>query len=324
MKAGGAANMSTPSEVGHAIGLYDLGSDPDDSFTSIDPAWTLIETNLPAALERLRDDSELDARVWLRVLVPHFASLFVRGAEFGPRYLSRFEAAGWSPEVMPEVFEPFNVNGGRLMELQRLLTPAMCTRWIVFHLPPAVPAINNELGLGPHMKADASGFLMPIDSSTVVLVMPNAGGEVVRWRKGRWWKPIEHVHISEEHATDLNQWMARLASEFIVGDSIATVERYKRWLDWDTSATPLFEGRWPSPRTRRLLEHEWYRAVSLVGARKPSETIDPANDIGPVVLSRGWVSPMFMIPVPGPGQDGIQNTRLKTVDHALVLDPTGL
>lgn len=325
VKPGGAAYMSTASDVGHAIGLYDLGgADLDDPFTSIDPAWTKIETNLPAALERLKNDPEIDARVWLRILVPHFASLFVRGAEFGPRFVDRFKAAGWTSDVIPSAFENPNINGGRLMELQRLLAPAMCTRWIVFHLPEGARAINNDLGLAPHMKVDALGWLMPIDSSTVVLVIPTPGGEVVRFRKGRWWKPIEHADISDQDAAGVNEIVARLASEFIIGDSIATVDRYTEALNQDAPAGPMMEGLWPSSSSLRAMEHEWYRAVSLVGASKPSESLDPINDIDPIVLNRGWVSPMFFVPVPDPGQESNQSTRLKIVDHALILDPTGL
>jgi hypothetical protein len=56
---------------------------------------------MPAAIHQLEVGGPLPANVWLRTLVPHVATLFVRGHEFEDRYMRRFRDA-WGREALRE------------------------------------------------------------------------------------------------------------------------------------------------------------------------------------------------------------------------------
>jgi hypothetical protein len=69
--------------------MYTLKLDAD-SPRQIDDSWTAYEERLMESLDALAaNPADLDAKQWLRVLVPFAPGLFVRGPDFGPRHDAR-------------------------------------------------------------------------------------------------------------------------------------------------------------------------------------------------------------------------------------------
>jgi hypothetical protein len=122
--------------IGFVNKLYDVSStglwlasgaeDPG----SVDRMISGYESQLPDVLDLLDlldRTARVPLRAWLRVLVPFIAAMFVRGRDFGARFEGRpvVRAAGASGRD--------NTNRARLLELQRLLAPVTCARWVVLH-----------------------------------------------------------------------------------------------------------------------------------------------------------------------------------------------
>jgi hypothetical protein len=173
----GKVFLAKPESIGFVNKLYDVSStglwlasgaeDPG----SVDRMISGYESQLPDVLDLLDlldRTARVPLRAWLRVLVPFIAAMFVRGRDFGARFEGRpvVRAAGASGRD--------NTNRARLLELQRLLAPVTCARWVVLHQAGGAPFIVNDLGLMPtrDLGLQQDGFAIPIGARSVVGVFP--------------------------------------------------------------------------------------------------------------------------------------------------------
>ncbi|MCH4249882.1 MAG: hypothetical protein LKF88_03295 [Microbacteriaceae bacterium] len=222
--------------IGYANGLYDV---PDHSAGSIDDVWKGIEEQLPQVFSEVSAPgvSTVDGRIWLRVLVPFVASLFVRGVEFNERYTERMEI-GFShlgdldsdPDLRA-VFESSTgqtgLNLARLMELQRILAPIMVGQWHVATITGGYKAISNDLGFFP-TQDQASGYVgmaIPIGPTTILAVFPRARNTILSWDGTRWVHPLywHEEAIPLGPPSGPNEAVASVATQFVFGPDLESV-----------------------------------------------------------------------------------------------------
>lgn len=155
---------TVPSRVGAVNGLYTLHAawQPD----TLDAVWTYYEMRLPRAIQSLTaNPMTLSASTWLQVLVPFVTSLFVRGREFGARYLQRDVVLTVALDAA-DLLSQDHINAGRVLEFQRLLAPVTAAEWTLLRAgDPSSSFITNDLGLTPVGHAPGTrtpGYAVPL------------------------------------------------------------------------------------------------------------------------------------------------------------------
>ena len=225
-----------------------------DETNLVDDLWAGYESHLPRAIEQLVSrERTLPAEVWLHTLVPFVASLFVRGKAYGIHYQ-----------------DSTNANSARIFELQRLLAPVTCARWLVVHsLDSDHPYITNDLALAPGFDTTAdlrNGWVIPLTRNAVLILMPQMNREVlVGDGEGSFHALIEHHDELPSDRKAINRGVARAAVECIVGPREADLVEHAAELESDApsphdSAWTQIPGKPRCPRVR------------LASTREPSRT----------------------------------------------------
>ncbi|MFV2045615.1 MAG: tetratricopeptide repeat protein, partial [Anaerolineales bacterium] len=257
----------------------------------IDRTWTEYEGQLHTAIADLVN-GQVDARTWIRVLVPFVACMLVRGPDFDKRYERRMRALGLDPEGGH--LSADNTNGVRLFELQRLLGPVAVAKWIVIRVEGEAKLINNDLGYAPFVNPGRgeAGIAIPLDLAHVLAVIPRTEGRVVLVRSDEWAPAIEHVSNPPDDHEGLNRALASIAQRFIFGSDEATVTR---WLeDAIGSVMP------PEPEQlgfitdplARAHEFTWHRLAAAIELA-PDEDIPWDFPLDWNLVAQGWAPPVF-------------------------------
>src|SRR5215212_4519681 len=182
----------------------------------VDSIWSEYERNLHDAITHLIE-GRLNAKTWIRVLVPFVACLLVRGPDFDKRFEGRMSSLGLDEES--ELLSEDNTNFARVIELQRLLGPVAVAKWKVIRTRGSGHLITNDLGYAPfaNRPAGESGIAIPLDLSHVLAVIPRDESQVAVVRSGEWVPDIEYTETLPGNHDGLNQTLSATAQRFIFG-----------------------------------------------------------------------------------------------------------
>jgi hypothetical protein len=229
----------------------------------LETVWSDYERNLNEAIDLLIA-GRLDGRMWIRILVPFVSAMLVRGPDFDLRFERRIRALGIDPRG--EHVSEDNVNGARLLELQRLLGPIAVARWAVIHIIANEPLLTNDLAYAPftNLATGDRGIAIPLSLSHVLTLSPRVKGEILRVVDGSWIPLLDHAQQREGIDGSLNQAISALSQRFLFGPDEPTVTRYLR----PRKAQPLP----PEPQQlgfitdplARAHEFTWHRLAAAV------------------------------------------------------------
>lgn len=280
--------------VGYVNDLYRVSRSPlwEGTQTSVDPELNGYEPALPRSLDQLDEAVLIEAAIWLRTLVPYVASIFVRGQDFMPRFMARPSLVSSGNFNTEE-----NANGARFIELERLLAPVCCARWVVLHKDGGEPFILNDLGLTGTFDpiAGEPGWAVPISQNSVLGIFPKKMRAVAGYDVGKWWSLIEHRRLDSLEARGFNESMARLATSYIIGPDREVVERFAPVLGKNADASALMES-WPFDH-KTLVAHakDWHRLITATADDLAPDELGDLQAIDPIVLARGWCPPAELI-----------------------------
>jgi len=289
------ATSSRASNLGYVNNLYGSSSSSSSSL-NVDHSVAGYERRLPAALDKLELTHHVNLDTWLRVLVPFVASMFVRGHDFSQRFEDR-------PVVRMALenalVDDDNTNRARIMEMQRLLAPVMCARWVVMHYTGAGTFITNDLGLmgTRDVPRDANGWAIPIGLRAVLGIFPRKQSIVAYYQNGSWVPVIEHRNVVGQQFHGANRGMANFATQWIAGCEPSVVQGYSDQLQGGPQSPSLVMETWPFTH-RVLVAHdlEWHRLVSATAGDVRPDMVTDLQSVNWSLLSRAYLpSPVLTI-----------------------------
>jgi len=284
-RGSGRVRPSRVSRLGYVNNLYGA----NNSSLNVDSSLTGYERQLRTTLDRVERAHKIDLETWLRVLVPFVASMFVRGFEFSERFEARpivnaVRAAGLVDED--------NTNRARLMEMQLLLAPVMCARWVVMHHRGQETFIINDLGLmgTRDVPRAESGWAIPIGLRTIIGIFPRQIATIAHHQRGSWVPVLEHREVGTHEFHGANQGMAHFATQWIAGCDPTTVEKYRQQLEGGPDDPSRIMNFWPFTH-RALVTHklEWYRLVSATASSAPPDQIAELQSVDWSSISKGYL-----------------------------------
>jgi len=259
---------------------------------SIDPSINGYESSLPQALDKLDRGEPLRIGNWLRVLVPYVASIFVRGHDFIPRFRVRPSVAAGDLNTAD------NANVGRVMELERLLAPVCCARWVVTHRLGGDPFVLNDLGLTGTVDASTGdvGWALPISMSSVLGIFPKHARDLALYDAGEWWAAVEHGGRDALGVRPFNESMARRAVSYVIGPTQQIVERLAPLVgEYAGDAANMMES-WPFDHKTRLAHaHEWHRLITATDGNPAPDELGDLQAADGSTLAAGWHPPVGII-----------------------------
>lgn len=274
--------------VGSERDFY-LLSDHRDDPRLVDNLWQEYEGPLSQALDQLVE-GRLDARTWARILVPFVTSLLVRGPDFATRFESRLRDLLGQDLPLTED----NTNLARIFELQRMLAPITCARWLVLTIAGEPDLITNDIGFAPFASVSAAerGYSLPLDRRHILMLVPCRRRAVATWDGGHWIPAIEYGGLSPGYQEHALQGLAHYSQRSIFGADEATIARL---LPKDPSPPSL-----PEPGMLGFMQgipnvvHEflWHRLVAAL--EKHPDELGPKGftlDFG--AIKKGWAPPMY-------------------------------
>lgn len=288
-RVSGRTFRAAASRVGAINNLYtlaDRSSDPQ----LLERLWARYEQDLPDAVSRLIE-GRVDGRTWARVLVPFVACMLVRGPDFDQRFAHRLRALGLASGT--SLLTPDNTNGGRLLDLQRLLGPVTAAKWLVIAVS-GEPLITNDLGWAPFVNTRTSdaGLAIPLGHAHVLAIVPSDERTVAVVQSGRWIPVIDYVQEPLNNHVGLNRALAQMALWFTYGPTEDVVSRYvERRRRSDVIPEPGNLG-FLTPRFARAHEFTWHRLVAaLEKDLRGHESWDFPLDWE--AIAKGWHPPVF-------------------------------
>lgn len=286
-------SLTRAENIGFVNDLYQVSvSFWGDTSASVDPALHGYEPELPPALNQLEQVAPIDLSVWLGTLVPYVAAIFVRGHDFIPRYLAR-------PSVLsaglPNAAEHANIARG--VELERLLAPVCCARWVVLHKDAGEPFVLNDLGVTAMVngRSGEHGWATPIGKNSLLGIFPARRRAVAFYENGAWRAIIEHSWLDGSKAAGYNGFTARHATSFVVAPEPATLERIAPIVADYGDARALME-RWPiDPRTLRAHAREWHRLLSVAVNNPSPDDLTDLQRVDLNALAMRWYPPVGVL-----------------------------
>jgi hypothetical protein len=290
-KGRSTASPARAETVGYVNNLYraDTAALFGDNFhdeDAVDPALNGYEPNLPLALDLLEAAQPLPMETWLRTLVPYVTSTFVRGSDFAPRFMAR-------PGV-PGLVSMDNANAARFIELERLLAPVCCARWVVWHKSAGEPLVLNNLGLTGTLDSGTGqpGWAIPISKSCLLSIYPRPRRSVAIYQDDAWWPLIKHVTLGADQARGFNDAMAHMATSYVVGATAELVERLAPLIGEHANESALMDA-WPfDHRTRLAHAKDWHRLVSATAVNRPPDQLTDLQRVDPAALGSSWCPPL--------------------------------
>jgi hypothetical protein len=285
--------MTKAENIGYVNNLYRTSISPwGGTPTSVDPELHGYESGLPAALDSLEQGAPISLSVWLRILVPYVAAIFVRGADFAPRFMSRPSVAAAGGTNTME-----NANIGRAIELERLLAPACCARWTVLHKSAGEPFVLNDLGVTVTLdiRTGEHGWAIPIGKNSILGIFPRNSGPVSIYDAGGWQAIIGHGLLNSGETTRFNDFTARGAISFVIGSEPAAVERLAPVLGDQGNVSAIMDS-WPfDHRTRLAHAREWHRLMTVAIRNTPPDDLVDLQYVDWKALAMDWYPPAGVI-----------------------------
>ena len=289
-----AASPARAETIGYVNNLYRaetarLFGDSSRDEDTVDPALNGYEPDLPLALDLLEGAMPLPMETWLRTLVPYVTSIFVRGADFAPRFMARPVMAALTDPGMPD-----NANAARFIELERLLTPVCCARWVVWHRSGGEPLVLNNLGLTGTLDSDTGqpGWAIPISKTCLLSIYPRPQRSVAMYQGDAWWPLIEHVHLDSAQAHSFNDAMAHMATSYVAGATAELVERLAPLVGEHANDAALMDA-WPfDHRTKLAHAKDWHRLVTATVGNRPPDQLTDLQTVDAAALGRSWCPPL--------------------------------
>jgi len=280
--------------IGYVNELYDVSAVSllhGQVLTSVDPYLHGYETALPRALDLLENAALVDMNTWLRTLVPYVASLFVRGHDFIPRYMSRPVMMALGTENTAE-----NANLARILELERLLAPVCRARWVVAHRKGGEPFVINDLGMAATEDRVSSAFgrVIPIGPDTVLGIFPRKAHAVSAYHMGKWWPVIEHRLMDGVAAAgNFNDATAGTATSYVIGSDKQVMERLAPLVGQYANVGVIMDAFWRYPY-QALKAHawDWHRLVTATADNCAPEDLGDLQIIDNAKFGAGWSPPL--------------------------------
>ena len=243
----------------------------------LDSTWSFVEGRLWTATDSLVSNlSEVfDASLWLFVLVEFVSQVFVRGSDFGLRFVDRINRISPDLTTLFDAGHSDHINAARLIELHRLRGAVLQAEWTVIHAATG-RFIANDLARTPVLSGDRRCYIIPLRADAVLQVAFGPGVQPMRlsvaedqdkWVVG----PILHEIATDALLTRVNALLAYSARAEIYG----APEQLIRELHGTMSAEPRPLGEAeptflaPFRDLGDTRQHE--QLVNLV-SRRPSET----------------------------------------------------
>jgi tetratricopeptide (TPR) repeat protein len=257
----------------------------------IEKIWGNYETKLHIAIPRLIT-GDLDAKTWIRFLVPFVACMLVRGPDFNVRFKNRIESL-LGEEMSINYLGKINIDGARFLELQRLLFPVTAAKWIVIHAPGNEQLMTNDLGYCPflHPKSLDYGLAIPLGKNFVLAISPRKRGQILK-KLGEKWRPIIQYTTNRcDNNHDLNRSIVSMAQRFIFSPNDELVDKYlKESNNLSRPIEPEMMG-FVDGYHSRAYEFTWHRLAIFLENETTSEKGEfPLNW---KYLFNGWYPPVI-------------------------------
>jgi hypothetical protein len=278
----------------------------------LDRLWFDYEKRLPEALDALSDPSTtIDASLWLHVLVPFITALFVRGPDWETRFATRLGPLARYNEGSVNRDAP-------TFEIQRLLTPVTAARWVVMHAASNEPIITSDTGWAPYRDPliGELGLAIPLDSKTVLGIVPRRTRAVLHWTGNHWSALVEHRRLTFGNHKYLNEAIAQFAQRQVFGQSLEAIQSVHKDLAARRGppAEP-FPFAWYGRASSAANEFTWHRLVGIL-ARVPGDQELPAFPLDFSSENGAWY-PHVLVPFNLPEFPPALRLKGETVEVAL-------
>jgi len=202
--------------------LLDYKEDPE----YLEKLWSNYEDDLHVAIPRLIVD-DIDAKTWIRLLVPFVTCMLVRGADFDVRFTGRIESI-FGHSKSKEFLGRNQINGARILEIQRLLFPVTSAKWIVIHTPGEDQLLTNDLGYCPFINPRTIdyGMAVPLGKRHVLAISPRRSGQILHFDGGKWRPRINYTENQFDNNNDLNRSIVSMAQRFIFSPTYELAKKY--------------------------------------------------------------------------------------------------
>ena len=200
---------TTAEKVGAINNFYTLVEAKDEP-DLIDNIWEKYESKLNEAIDGLIN-SRINAITWARVLVPFVTCMLIRSPDFN----TRFERRILEIQLDLEKLSPDNINFGRILEIQRLLTPILAANWIVFNIQGNEELITNDIGYAPfrNLPTGEIGFSIPLDTKHILGIMPRKERIIAYAENNEWFPVIQYEDLLTD-IKDINKSISSIAQNF--------------------------------------------------------------------------------------------------------------
>jgi tetratricopeptide (TPR) repeat protein len=286
-------NKFYPCSVGDAGAINNLYSviDRENHSQIIDDLWSGYEANLNKAIDSLKN-KKLDAKIWIRILVPFVACMLVRGPDFDKKMTDRLDEMGFD-EDSPYLSKT-NLNYARAFELQRLLGPISVAKWIVAEIEGDELLITNDLGYCRFFNPffEESGMAIPLGQKHVLMIIPRDEGDILNYVDERWAPIIYYTKLPLDNHLDLIQTLVSTAQRFIFCPSESIVKKYVSSGNYDPTLIEPSEIGFITGRNAVAHEFTWHRLASSV----ENEIFELGDDF-PIdweKISKGWHPYVFL------------------------------
>jgi hypothetical protein len=255
--------LTRAEDVAWAADLYTLKDPRELPPALVDNIWEGVEKKLPEAIEYLANESgDLRADIWMKVLVPYAAELFVRPLDFDETFSARF---GEHAQLVDQISLVDNAKFARAINLQRMYYPVMDAYWVIVHNSSSLPFIINDCGMAILKdEQQIAHYFLPLDRTVGVdlHIGPSGNGMYPREHPERISGPKHRTVNSDEFVRTHNSLIYASAINEIYGPTKEVVEQAAALGDplrQEVDASAL-------PRNGQLLVHPgaWARDHEMV------------------------------------------------------------
>jgi tetratricopeptide (TPR) repeat protein len=250
--------------------LYSL-SDPNSDPELLERKFSEFETHLNPAIDSLIS-GELDAKTWIRVLVPFVTCMLVRDAGFAQRIKSRF--IGFDDHTMK--FFDDNINEIRMIEIQKLLVSITIAKWNVINITGREKLMTNDIGFSPFANFNTNewGISIPLDYNHVLAIIPRFNGRLLKFENGSWKPIISYFTEPEGNQAGLNNAITQSALRSIFSPEESLAKKYLIRSEYNPKPIePVLLGFLGEPLSTAF-EFTWHQLASTLEKNINNRNID--------------------------------------------------
>lgn len=190
-------------------GMYDLreyGGTIDE--------WQ-YEDQLPDVLKKIENNIFPELDTFIHVLVPYVTCLFMRGVDYELRQENIQEIRKLQSDGL---ISEDNVNGSRMMHLQRLLAIVAAAQWTYRKTEGSL--ILPDTGLCIGHNGDKPAWLVPVGPNSLFEITPRKIGRIASWdASNKAWLPRwKFGSLNKGEVSELNVELQRQAYEWCFSD----------------------------------------------------------------------------------------------------------